>query len=150
MNNYLITIQGEQVSPLGEDNSESFELTTEGIYKRSRTGESIISYFDTEVVGSEEPSETCFTVKPDKVILKRGSWFGGEMIFDEAKKSHFLYNTPFGTMTMGVKTESIKRELTPKGGDLFIKYALDINEMIVTHNSFKINIRGQNDKQSKQ
>jgi len=146
MDNYVITISGEQVSPLGDDDRESFELITEGAYKRARSGRSVISYFDTEAVGADVQSETSFTVETDRVILKRASWLGAEMIFDETEKSLFLYSTPFGTMTMGVRTESIKRELNAKGGDLFIKYSLDLNDMVVTHNSFKINVRGENTK----
>ncbi|MDR2615337.1 MAG: DUF1934 domain-containing protein [Oscillospiraceae bacterium] len=133
-----ISILGSQATP-GDNDEEKFELITEGSF--SRCGDKTkISYPD---VGdfSFGASETTFIVEPSRITLKRDSWFGGDMVFDEKSKHHFLYQTPFGAVTMGVATESITRELGERGGGLQIKYALDVDNVVVSRNSFKINIK---------
>ncbi|MDR0916245.1 MAG: DUF1934 domain-containing protein [Oscillospiraceae bacterium] len=135
--NYTITINGEQFSP-GED-TESFTLITDGEFDPGETAR--ISYTDSEAVGADEPFETTFLVGPKRIVLKRGVWLGADMVFDEAEKSHFLYQTPYGALTMGVETEYISRNLHERGGDVHIKYALDVDNVVVSRNTFKISVQ---------
>jgi uncharacterized beta-barrel protein YwiB (DUF1934 family) len=134
-----ISILGSQAAPGDGNDVEKFELITEGIFQRC--GDSTkISYPDGGVYGAD-PSETTFLVEPSRITLTRGSWYGGDMVFDEKTKHHFLYRTPFGELPMGIATESITRELGERGGGLQIKYALDVNNVVVSRNSFKINVK---------
>ncbi|MDR3310354.1 MAG: DUF1934 domain-containing protein [Oscillospiraceae bacterium] len=136
---YTITIDGQQTSP-GSD-EETFRLVTDGEYVVSRGGKSQISYFDSDVTGSPDDTKTVFVVEPSRITLTRGSWFGADMVFDTGEKHHFLYETPFGSLTMGVETEYISRELTKKGGDLKIRYSLDVDNVIISRNSYTISVK---------
>jgi len=140
---YTITVNGRQTSPDGEP--DTFELITEGRYS-NRAGVARISYEDSDFTGVAG-AETLFVVEPDKITLRRGSWFGANMVFDEREKQPFLYATPYGDLPLSVKTELIERELTSKGGRVRIDYALDVDDVLLSRNSFDISIEQENQKQ---
>ena len=137
MSDFTISILGSQTSP--GSGEEEFELITEGKFERE--GEKTeISYFDSETTGFAG-SQTTFIVEPEKITLTRDSWYGGDMVFEESEKHHFLYQTPFGSLTMGIATERVSSELSENGGNLQIKYALDVDNVIISRNSFNITIK---------
>ena len=137
MSDFTISILGSQTSPGSEE--EEFELITEGKFERE--GEKTeISYLDSETTGFAG-SQTTFIVEPEKITLTRDSWYGGDMVFEESKKHHFLYQTPFGSLTMGIATERVSSELGENGGSLQIKYALDVDNVVISRNSFNITIK---------
>jgi len=136
MSDFTISILGSQASPGSEE--EKFELITEG--KFQRVGEKTeISYLDSETTGFAG-SQTTFIVEPEKITLTRDTWYGGDMVFDETEKHHFLYQTPFGSLTMGIATERVSSELNDNGGNFQIKYALDVDNIVISRNSFNITI----------
>ena len=136
MSDFTISILGSQSSPGSEE--EKFELITEGTFERA--GEKAeISYHDSETTGFAG-SQTTFIVEPEKITLVRDSWYGGDMVFDEAEKHHFLYQTPFGSLTMGIATERVSSDIGDNGGNLQIKYALDVDNVIISRNSFNITV----------
>jgi len=135
---YTISILGSQ-RPGDDDEAEQFELITEGTF--DHTGDAVrISYKDSDVTGFAG-AQTTFVVEPERITLIRDTWYGGDMVFDESQKHHFLYQTPFGSITMGIQTELVRRELTDIGGNLQIDYSIDVDNVLVSRNSFKINVR---------
>jgi uncharacterized beta-barrel protein YwiB (DUF1934 family) len=137
MGNYTISIKGSQTSP-GEE-EECFELVTDGQYSR-KNGVSKITYQESGVTGFEG-METSFLVEPERITLRRDSWWGGDMIFEEEHKHHFLYETPYGSLTMGIDTERIVHDIDEHGGSLHIQYVIDVENVIVSRNDFKISIK---------
>jgi uncharacterized beta-barrel protein YwiB (DUF1934 family) len=65
------------------------------------------------------------------------------MVFCEGKKNTFLYETPYGSATMGLDTHKINFSMGPKGGDMEIDYIVDFDHTMVGRNSFRINVREQ-------
>jgi uncharacterized beta-barrel protein YwiB (DUF1934 family) len=63
------------------------------------------------------------------------------MIFSESQKHHFLYETPFGAITMGINTHSIKKNLRDDGGHLEIRYDIQVDNIAVSSNLFEIDIK---------
>ena len=137
MKKAMIMIKGAPAMPGGEDNG--FELMTDGEYSREG-GYSTFSYIESELTGLDGMLTT-FNVEPDRVVLRRGDGGEGDMIFSEKQKHHFLYETPFGAITMGIDTHSIKRNLRDDGGSLEIRYDIEVDNVSVSQNLFKINIR---------
>ncbi|MDR2357079.1 MAG: DUF1934 domain-containing protein [Oscillospiraceae bacterium] len=136
MDNARISIIGSQESPDSED--ESFELVTDGIYTRGKDFTEI-SYLESEMTG-RAGTRTTFFVGDDNVVLTREDGSSGDMVFSESKKHHFIYNTPFGALTMGLETKSIVKNMDDDGGDLEIRYILDVDNLVASRNKFKINI----------
>jgi len=137
MRKVMISIKGTPVPTENEDSS--FELMTDGEYLW-KDGVSTFSYVESELTGLDGLLTT-FDVEPDRVILKRGGELSGEMIFSEKQKHHFLYETPFGSIMMGIDTHSIKKNMRDDGGSLEIRYDIEVDNVSVSRNLFQINIR---------
>jgi uncharacterized beta-barrel protein YwiB (DUF1934 family) len=137
MKNVLISIKGFQ-SP-HETEEESFELVTDGEYSRN-DGVSEFSYMESELTGYAG-MKTTFLVEPDRVVLTRAGGMNGEMIFSEGRKHHFVYETPYGSITMGIDTQSIVQEMNEEGGNLEIHYVIDVDNVVLSRNSFKISVK---------
>lgn len=139
MKDVIISIKGTQNDPNGEDNE--IELVTDG-YFAFENGEGMLSYMESELTGLEG-TKTSFTISPMGVVMTREGSLNSRMVFEEGKKHNFLYETPFGSATMGVNTKSISVSLNEHGGDMEIDYIVDFQHSIVGHNMFKINVSEQ-------
>ena len=137
MKKAMISIKGSPALTGGDD--DGFELMTDGEYLREGAY-STFSYIESELTGLDGMLTT-FNVEPDCVILRRGDGYTGDMIFSEKQKCHFLYETPFGSIMMGIDTHSIKKNLRDDGGSLEIRYDIEVDNVSVSQNLFKINIR---------
>ena len=137
MKKVTISIKGSLAAEDAE--ADSFELMTDGEYTR-RDGVSTFSYVESELTGFDGMLTT-FDVEPERVTLKRGGGMNGDMIFSEKQKHHFLYETPYGVITMGIDTHSIKKDMHDDGGSLEIRYDIEVDNVAVSHNLFKIDIK---------
>ena len=136
MKDVTIKIEICQSSPGGDE--ECFELTTDGEYIREN-GVCVISYTESELTGYDGKLTT-FTISPESVVLRRAEGETGDMVFSETQKHHFLYETDYGSLTMGIDTSRIVRKLDDDGGALEIDYTIDVNNYIMSRNSFRINV----------
>jgi len=139
MRRVTITIKG--LPALSGNEEEAFELMTDGEYSL-KDGISTFSYVESELTGFNGLLTT-FNVEPDRVVLQRGGGYSGDMIFSENQKHHFLYETPLGAITMGIDTHSIKKNLRDDGGSLEIRYDIEVDNVSVSQNLFKIDICSQ-------
>ena len=137
MKKVMILIKGLPVSAGGD--TESFELMTDGEYLREE-GISTFCYHESELTGLDGLLTT-FNVEPDRVVLSRNGGLSGDMIFSEKQKHHFLYETPFGSILMGIDTHSIKKNMRDDGGSLEIRYDIEVDNVSVSQNLFQVNIR---------
>ena len=137
MKKVLISIKGLPVFAASDD--EAFELMTDGEYSQ-QDGISTFSYMESMLTG-QEGLLTTFNVEPDRVVLTRSDGVSGDMIFSENQKQHFLYDTPFGSVMLGIDTHSITKNMSDDGGNLEIRYDIEVDNVSVSQNLFKINIR---------
>ena len=139
MKKALISIKG--MPAMSESEDEGFELMTDGEYLL-RNGVSKFRYVESELTGLDG-SVTTFDVEPDRVVLRRGDGQSGDMVFAENMKHHFLYETPYGSITMGIDTLSIKKNMGEDGGSLEIRYDIEVDNVAVSQNLFTIDVRAQ-------
>ena len=137
MKKVFISIKGLPVYSANED--DAFELMTDGEYLR-QDGISVFSYVESSLTG-QDGQLTTFNVEQDRVILKRSDGMSGDMIFSENQKHHFLYDTPCGSIMLGIDTHSIKNNMSDEGGNLEIRYDIEVDNVAVSQNLFKINVR---------
>jgi uncharacterized beta-barrel protein YwiB (DUF1934 family) len=133
----LISIKGLPVFSASED--DAFELMTDGEYLK-RDGISTLSYVESTLTG-QEGLLTTFDVESDRVTLRRGDGMSGDMIFSENQKHHFLYDTPFGSIMLGIDTHRITNEMSDDGGNIEIRYDIEVDNVSVSQNLFTINVR---------
>jgi len=137
MKKVMISIKGLPV--FAADEEDAFELMTDGEYLQ-KDGISTFSYTESMLTG-QDGLLTTFDVEQDRVVLKRGDGLSGDMIFSENQKHHFLYDTPFGSVMLGIDTHSITKNMGDDGGNLEIRYDIEVDNVSVSQNLFKINIR---------
>ena len=136
MRKVTISIKGSLTA--SENDEDAFELMTDGEYSREN-GISTFSYIESQLTGFDGQLTT-FNVEPDRVVLRRGDGMEGDMIFSEKQKHHFLYETPFGAITMGIDTHSITENMRDDGGHLEIRYDIEVDSVSVSSNLFRIDI----------
>ncbi|HBD86081.1 MAG TPA: DUF1934 domain-containing protein [Clostridiales bacterium] len=139
MKNVIISIKGTQ--NFIQDPCDTVELVTDGKYTYA-DGRGELTYMESELTGMEG-TKTSFIFTPNEVILSREGTLTSRMVFREGKKNTFLYDTPFGSATMGLDTHRITSSLGPKGGDMQIDYIVDFDHAMVGRNSFHINVKEQ-------
>ena len=142
MKDVLISITGSQLAP-GEypaaDEDNTIQLVTGGSYQYGDEG-CLLSYKESPLTGMEGTTTT-FLVRDDRVTMVRRGSVNGEMRFQKGQRHCFLYETPFGAMTMGIRTQRLKTALGEHGGSMDITYTVDMNEVPLGKSVFQIDVR---------
>ena len=136
MRDVIISVTGVQHGVGGPD---SMQLVTAGKYGVDQD-EIRLTWEESELTGMEG-TRTSVTVQPRSVVLSREGALNTTMECEEGRKHYFLYETPFGSATMGVDTRRIRSSLDFHGGDVEIEYTLDVNQTIVGRNRFYIRVQ---------
>lgn len=63
------------------------------------------------------------------------------MIFEKNRRNNCLYNTDFGTLAFGVFTSNIDFKGDELGGNLKLKYTLDMNSSLISANELNIEFK---------
>ena len=137
MKDVIISVKSTQLTD-GES-SELAELVTPGSLQ-SESGKLTLSYMESELTGLEG-TKTTFEIEPKVVTLTRSGKVNSQMVFEEGKHYYFLYDTPYGSATMGVRTSMIRKKFDEHGGSMDINYAIDLENIFVGNNSFHIKVR---------
>ena len=137
MKKVLIVIKGYQTLPDSEE--ECIELITAGEYAWA-DGRAEFWYTESEITGLAGTTTT-FTVDDELVVMSREGAVNTRMVYQEGRKHNNMYETPYGAMLMGVDTQRIVRGLDENGGRLEIYYVLDMNNVQLSTNKFKIFIQ---------
>ena len=133
----IISIKGVQQFENAEE--DSMELVTAG--RLEREGNSYtLSYQESEITGLEG-TLTTFQIEPERVTLMRVGEFNSQMVFQEGRRHMSMYNTPYGAMTIGVNTRRLQAQLTDRGGDIEIDYAIEIDHNVAGRNMFQIRVK---------
>ena len=136
-NNVIISIRGEQ--SFEDQEPEVIELVTEG--RLEREGNSYtLSYQESELTGMEG-TLTTFQIEPERVTLMRVGEYSSQMVFQMGRRHMSLYNTPHGSMTIGVNTRHLLADLTDHGGEIEIDYAIEIDHALAGRNIFQIKVQ---------
>ena len=124
-----------------EEDEECMDFTTDGVYSYEN-GVSRLSYMESEVTGLPG-TRTCVEVSPEGIVVDRDGYVTSRMEFKEGLKSSFLYNTPYGTATMGIDTRRVSHSFNEHGGRAEIDYVIDMEHAIAGRNKFLINVTEQ-------
>ena len=133
----LLSIRGEQYFD-GVD-PDATELMTEGTLELSEEGLTL-RYHESALTGMEG-TVTTFDVRGPRVTLTRSGSVNSQMVFEEGRRHLSMYNTPYGTMSIGVNTRHLTAQVGESGGDIEIDYAIEIDHTVAGRNVFQIKIK---------
>ncbi|MGN0665906.1 MAG: DUF1934 domain-containing protein [Huintestinicola sp.] len=123
---------------------DEIELITTGIMKKvTRDGVSgfQIAYDDTEATGFAGSRTIVSCFGDSLATMERTGQAESSLTIEHGKKHHCHYGTPYGDMLLGVFTHRIKNDLGDDGGELFLKYTIDINSAFVSDNEVHISVK---------
>ena len=136
MKDVIISVTGVQQGVNGPD---AMELVTAGQYGQDEK-ETLLTWQESELTGMEG-TKTSLRVQPRGVVLSREGTLNTRMEFEEGRKRYFLYETPFGSATMGLNTRRIVNRLGLHGGEIEIDYSVDMDQTVVGRNRFFIRVQ---------
>ncbi len=132
-----INMKSIQKSEEGEDVTEFF---TYGKMTKKSSDDYNVSYEETEANGYEGCT-VVLEITKDEVRLTRTGDMVSNLIIQKGKKHHCHYETPYGEFMIGINANDIKNHITDNGGDLYLKYTIDINSGFFSENEMYINIK---------
>ena len=134
--NYKIIIRDKHWTDGDESESEmsvfgSFEFKDDK-YK--------ISYMEHEGDLAGCVTDITFTKDPKSVYMTRTGAFTTNLLLQQNRRNTCQYNTPYGTMMMGIFTYDIDSAMNEDGGDLAFTYSLDVEGGTVSKTELHFNV----------
>ncbi|MCR5137201.1 MAG: DUF1934 domain-containing protein [Oscillospiraceae bacterium] len=133
-----ISISNRQHDGPNGENTMIFD--TAGSYFFDEEGVSVVSYQESELTGLEG-TRTSVMIMPNQVVVDRAGMLTGRMIFREGMRDSYPYDTPYGQLTLGIDTRSIRHSFDEKGGSMEIDYVTDLANTFVAKNHFQISVK---------
>ncbi len=137
MTDYLITIHGNQNDG---DRSDSMTLSTIGDYFR-RDGVDYIRYKETAATGFDGDITTLMIEDQARATISRKGSSNARLIIEKGQRHLCHYDTGYGNLNIGISADRIENELGADGGDLRLRYTLDVNANTLSVNELNINVR---------
>lgn len=132
----IISIKANQLYE--EQEPGDMELISAGTLEQTEDGYNI-SYEESELTGMEGTTTT-LQVREGQVTLLRQGGLNSVMIFERGRQHVSLYDTPMGSLTVGVNTQLLRTDLGPQGGTVEIRYSIDIEHGTVSQNLLLIRV----------
>lgn len=100
-------------------------------------------YNETEISGMEG-TRTTLKIKNDKVVIIRDGTTSANMEFEKGKQNISLYNTPYGILELKIKTRDLDVNIDEAGGNVNVKYDMEMQGQESIQTSIGINIKTNN------
>jgi len=135
----MISIRGTQAYE--NEKPEMIELITAGTLRR-QNNDYLITYKESQLTGLEGTTTTLKVSHAKNIVtLTRSGATSTQLVFERGCKHLAHYDTGMGALTIGVSASKVNAELSDDGGDIEIKYALEIDCMVAGENTFTVSIR---------
>ena len=133
---YDINITGRQ-SCDGEAGEVTLNTTGSYIY---RGGARFITYKEYDQDDPRVSTTSVLKVEPDKVTMMRQGT-ATRLILERGRRHLCLYDTGYGTLSVGVFTSRLESSLGEKGGRVDIQYTLDIDSNWSSSNEITVEVK---------
>lgn len=137
-NNVIISIHGEQ--HYEDQEKESIELVTEGCLEGDGSDGFTLTYQESRLTGLEG-TLTAFQIEKGRITLLRIGEVNTQMVFEQGRRYLSMYETPYGTMSIGINTRKMRSDLGPAGGSIELDYEVEINHVATGQNLCQIDVR---------
>lgn len=134
----IISIHGTQTDPDGIN--EEIELVTQGSLSGDQEQGYHLTYQESELTGLEGTTTT-FCIGEDQITMLRSGSLNSEMVFREGQRHVSLYETDFGGLMIGVNTQKAWANIGQDGGNMELRYVVEIENTVVGKNTFRIQVR---------
>lgn len=138
MKDVIIKIKGTQVNH-NENDENVIEFSTDGKLESIEDG--VCLYYDeSELLGAENCRSSLSVLKDRSVVLERTGDMNSRLVIEVDKRNNCFYDTPYGSMKIGIYGELIESTLNENGGELKLKYTLDSDLKPISINKLEIKV----------
>lgn len=134
----IINISGLQLDVSSE---EPIELMTTGAYYL-KNGKHYIVY--DELTDDSQIVKNRLKISPKVVEVTKKGASSSHMVFERGKENLTYYDTPFGSLLLGINTSKIDLQETEDSMALHIDYGLSINSDHISDCSIDVSIASKN------
>lgn len=117
---------------------ETVELVTDGTYDYDGQAGSF-RYRESELTGMDGTTTT-FRVEDRLATMTREGTVNSLMLFEPGRKHLCFYDTPYGTMNLGIRTQRFSSRMNAAGGELDLSYSIDVDNIVMSKHSFHIRL----------
>ena len=132
----MIRVTSLQRNDSGQD--EKISLETPGKFGIQK-GFSYITYQETELTGMEGTT-TSLRFYPDSVNLVRVGKILQQQEYKPGAVTYSQYETPFGTLQMGVHTRGLENTISGGSGHMRIAYDIDLDGVFCHYNELTVDV----------
>jgi len=138
-----VLIEMKSIQTVANNERSEMELTTTGTFDE-KDGTFLISYEDSEATGFEGSVTDITVTKNELASIIRSGATTSNLVIEHGKKHFCHYATPFGEFIVGINTKKIENNLTSEGGNLYMKYTIDLNSTYMSDNEIYFDIKSLN------
>ncbi len=131
-----ITFNLKQTTDAGTDSSELF---TKGEF-REYGGSYFIDYDESEATGYEG-SHVQLKIDNGLMTMTRTGAVFSSLIFENGKRHYCQYGTEYGDCMIGISTTDMKNKLDENGGEIYVKYTIDVNAGLMATNEITVSVK---------
>lgn len=132
----MISICGLQSQD--DEEPDKVEFVTEGTLSQTEEEGITLCYDESEVLG-EEGVMTRLSVLSNKAEMTRTGPVSAHMVFEEDRRHLGCYETPFGTISVGITAAAVEDRLESTG-NLVIRYNMDVDHRVVSSHRLEIQV----------
>ncbi len=134
-----VTLKLRSIQTIEGEGSEETELMTEGTMEQ-KDGVWLITYQESEATGFEGSTTRIHVQDNAMVSIARKGTVQSCLTIETGKKHYCLYDLPYGSMTVGIFTHKIESSLSQSGGQLYLKYTIDVNSAYISDNEIYLDV----------
>ncbi|MDR0918876.1 MAG: DUF1934 domain-containing protein [Oscillospiraceae bacterium] len=124
-----------QMSMVNANDIEDYDMSVIGNY-RKKDNNYIVEYLENAM----DNTKTVITFGEQVEILRQGC-YNSNILMELNKRCQSIYSTPFGEANVSVTASHIDCNLNDFGGDVKLKYAIDIDGQLSSAYSMSIKIK---------
>ena len=121
----LIHVRGLQLMET-DDEQEPIEIVVPGQYY-FRNGSHYLRY-EEMLDDSAQTTVNYIKMSSEGVEIRKQGQVNVHMVFEQGKKNKTFYNTPYGTLQMGIAATGLELKESEDDIQMKVDYALDLNE----------------------
>ncbi len=137
----LLSISGLQFVAQNEEEAEPVELITAGDYYK-KNGKHYIMY-DEILEGFDGNTHNVIKLTEDSLDITKKGVANVHMVFEKNRKNVSYYNTPFGSLLIGIDAKSVDIDETEDNIDVKVKYNLEVNYEHLADCSIRMSIKSK-------
>lgn len=139
--NVLLSMSGLQFVAQSEEEVDPIEVITPGDYYK-KNGKHYIMY-DEVMEGFDGNTRNVIKLTEDSLDITKKGIANVHMIFEKNKKNVSYYNTPFGSLLIGIDAKSVDIAESEDNIDVKVKYNLEVNYEHLADCSITMNIKSK-------